>query len=127
MLVRGTDREGGKGLCCSSFRGKLVPPLGCQDREKLGLSGNLPSCRGGEGQETCGGRTKGSGWSVGFERSLKVGRDHSSCWSIGKYHAWSCSGCEFQPEASALFSRAAELDRRLEMETGIPSRLYNLN
>ena len=29
--------EDGQGLCCPSFRGKLVPPLGCQDREELGL------------------------------------------------------------------------------------------
>jgi hypothetical protein len=29
--------EDGPGLCCPRFRGKLVPPLGCQDREELGL------------------------------------------------------------------------------------------
>ena len=29
--------EDGQGLCCPSFEGKLVPPLGCQDREGLGL------------------------------------------------------------------------------------------
>jgi hypothetical protein len=27
----------GQGLCCPRFRGKLVAPLGCQDREELGL------------------------------------------------------------------------------------------
>jgi hypothetical protein len=29
--------EDGQGLCSPSFRGKLVPPLECQDREELGL------------------------------------------------------------------------------------------
>ena len=29
--------EDGQGLCCPSFRGKLVPTLGCYDREDLGL------------------------------------------------------------------------------------------
>ena len=29
--------EDGQRLCCLSFRGKLVPPLWCMDREQLGL------------------------------------------------------------------------------------------
>ena len=27
-----------------------------------------------------------SGWGVGFERSLKVGRGSSPCFFVGKYH-----------------------------------------
>ena len=41
---------------------------------------------GGRTKETRGGRTECSGWVVGFEHSLKVGRGCSSCCSIGKYH-----------------------------------------
>ena len=39
--------EDGQGLCCPSFRGKLVPPLVCQvpgpRRAWTGLSGSCPS------------------------------------------------------------------------------------
>jgi hypothetical protein len=31
--------EDGQRLCCPCVRGKMVPPLGCQDREETGLSG----------------------------------------------------------------------------------------
>ena len=39
-----------------------------------------------EGQETRGGRTEWSGWVIGFEHSLKVGRASSSCCTVGKRH-----------------------------------------
>lgn len=41
---------------------------------------------GWEGQKTRGGRTKCSGWAVGFKHSLKIGRSSSSCFSVGKHH-----------------------------------------
>ena len=39
--------EDEQGLCCPSSRGKLVPTLGCQDREEIGQSGGCPPIIGG--------------------------------------------------------------------------------
>ena len=55
-----------------------------QRRALTGLSGTRPPRRG-ECQETDGARTECSGWVVGFEQSLKVGKRSSLYCSVGKH------------------------------------------
>ena len=45
--------EDGQGLCSPSFRGKLLPPVGCQDREEMDWAEKeLPFRRGGMAKRT---------------------------------------------------------------------------